>query len=122
MPPHSPTACNTQIPTATTTTTFRMDLILEAIGMYRFIRYNATPTITSAMTRFIKGIFCFSCQARGNPLSNRAVLAGDAAKLSIPLKRLTTARHLTKCGHRLEINAMLRATAILGFQMFVEHC
>src|SRR6185369_1047308 len=40
----SPTACSSQTQTPTTTTTFRIDLIDEAIGMNRLIRYNATPT------------------------------------------------------------------------------
>src|ERR1700722_16059576 len=55
--PHIPVACNTQTPTATTTTTFRIDLIAEAMGIYRLIRYNATPTMISTTTRFIKGIY-----------------------------------------------------------------
>jgi hypothetical protein len=43
--------------TATTTTTFRIVLMLDAMGMYLLIRYRATPTTINAITRFIKGIF-----------------------------------------------------------------
>lgn len=31
--PHNPTACNSQTQTTTTTNTFRIDLMLEAMGM-----------------------------------------------------------------------------------------
>src|ERR1039457_883968 len=55
--PHNPVACNSQTQTTTTTKTFRIVLILEAMGMYRLIRYNATPTIINTTTRFSKGIF-----------------------------------------------------------------
>jgi hypothetical protein len=39
----------------------------DAIGMYRLIRYSATPTTISTITRFIKGIFLFPQDERGNP-------------------------------------------------------
>src|SRR5208283_593810 len=53
---HNPTACNSQTQTAMTTTTFRIVLILEAIGIKRLISHNATPTIISTTTKFIKGM------------------------------------------------------------------
>ena len=50
--PHNPTILKTQIPTATTTTTLRIVLILAAMGMKRFIIHNANPTTIKATTRF----------------------------------------------------------------------
>jgi hypothetical protein len=55
MGPHSPVDCKTHTQTATTTTTFRMVLILEAMGMKRLISHNPIPTIISAITIFING-------------------------------------------------------------------
>jgi hypothetical protein len=43
--------------TATTTTTFRIVLMLEAMGTNLLINHNATPTTISAKTMFIKGMF-----------------------------------------------------------------
>jgi hypothetical protein len=54
---HNPTACNSQTQTATTTTMFNMVLMLEAMGIYLLIKYNATPTTINTTTRFSKGIF-----------------------------------------------------------------
>jgi len=68
--PQRPVACKTQIPTATTTTTFRIVLMLEAMGMKRLISHNPIPTTISAMTRFIKGMCLYSSaleQAIGDP-------------------------------------------------------
>src|SRR5260370_29995971 len=56
MGPHSPVTCKPQPPTATTTTTFKIVLMLDAIGIKRLISHKATPTMMRAMTRFIKGI------------------------------------------------------------------
>jgi hypothetical protein len=54
---HNPTACSSQTQTATTTTMFKIVLMLEAMGIYLLIRYNATPTTINTTTRFSKGIF-----------------------------------------------------------------
>jgi hypothetical protein len=59
MGPHNPAIRKTQIPTATTTTTFRIVLMLAAMGMKRLISHNATPTTIKATTRSTKGIFVF---------------------------------------------------------------
>jgi len=37
-------------------TTFKIVLMLEAMGMKRLIKYNAMPTTINAITIFIKGI------------------------------------------------------------------
>src|ERR1035441_9180935 len=55
--PQSPTSCSSQTQTAHTTTMFKMVLMLEAMGIYRLTRYNATPTTINMTTRFSKGIF-----------------------------------------------------------------
>lgn len=55
--PHNPVACSSQTQTTMTTTTFNIVLMLEAIGIYLLIRYNATPTMINTTTRFNKGIF-----------------------------------------------------------------
>jgi hypothetical protein len=60
IPVHNPVACNTQMQTKTTTTTFRIVLMLEAMGIYLLIMYNAIPTMTNTMTRFTKGMFLYS--------------------------------------------------------------
>src|SRR5579863_1007958 len=62
-----PVACNSHTQTQTITTTFRIDLMLEAIGMYRLIRCNATPTRISTTTRLIKGIL--QCSSHGTEQS-----------------------------------------------------
>ena len=49
-----------QIATATTTTTFRMVLMLPAMGMYVLISHNAKPTTISATTMFTNGIGIYS--------------------------------------------------------------
>jgi len=54
-----------------TTTAFRIDLILEAIGMKRLISHNATPTTTNTTTMFINGIFSL--------LSYREAIRGPGA-------------------------------------------
>jgi hypothetical protein len=108
-PAHNPTACNTHIATTTTTTTFRIDLMLEAMGMKRLIRPNATPTTTSTMTRLIKGMSCSPINTEGNPLPNgEAAIDVAGTTLSGADRRggnirtapryPTTPRHLTKCG------------------------
>src|SRR5580704_15483679 len=62
--PHIPVACNNQTHTPTTTTTFRIDLMAEAIGIYRLIRYKPTPTIIRTMTRFTKGMLLYSSESK----------------------------------------------------------
>src|ERR1017187_7947125 len=53
---HNPTAWSSHTQTATTTTMFKIVLMLEAMGIYRLIRYKTTPTTTNTMTRFSNGI------------------------------------------------------------------
>jgi len=73
--------------------------MLEAIGMNRLIRHNATPTITNAITKFIKGIF-FSLPRSSNSLPNRALpVAGRDAENEAP-ESFDQARHVTKCGQQ----------------------
>jgi hypothetical protein len=55
--PHSPVTCKTHIATATTTTTFRIVFMLEAMGIKRLINHKPIPTTIRAMTIFIKGMF-----------------------------------------------------------------
>src|SRR5579864_7217820 len=92
MGPHNPTARNTQIPTATTTTTFRMVLMLAAMGMKRLISHSATPTTIKASTRFTKGIWSYSDTWQGNPL---------ATPEGMQLRLLPRDEHGQSCqGHR----------------------
>src|ERR1700722_734992 len=53
---HIPVDCSSQTQTETTTTTFRIVLIAEAMGIYRLIRYKATPTTIRTITKFTSGI------------------------------------------------------------------
>jgi hypothetical protein len=65
--PHNPTTCSSQTQTQITTTTFRIDLMLEAMGIYLLIRYKATPTTTSTTTRFSRGILYSFAGFKSNP-------------------------------------------------------
>jgi hypothetical protein len=61
--------------TTTTTKIFRIDLILDAIGTKRFIRYRATPTSINITTIFSTGIFYIPrgiTKAIADPISGSA--------------------------------------------------
>ena len=77
--PHNPVACNSHTQTTTTTRTFRIVLILEAMGMYRLIRYNATPTIINTTTRFTKGIFVLLQSRKEQSVAHNAQAASKLA-------------------------------------------
>jgi hypothetical protein len=62
--------------TITTTTTFRIDLMLDAMGIYRLIRCNSTPAIINTITIFSKGIFPLLESERCNRLPNAQAPAG----------------------------------------------
>jgi hypothetical protein len=66
---HKPVAWSSQTQTMTTITTFRIDLMLDAMGRYRLIRCNATPTMISTMTIFSNGILNFLRIGKGNSRS-----------------------------------------------------
>jgi hypothetical protein len=51
---------------------FKMVLMLEAMGIYRLIRYKATPTTINTMTRFNNGILqVLLGSGRSIPMPNR---------------------------------------------------
>src|SRR5450755_2633448 len=81
---HNPTAWSSHTQTATTTTMFRMVLMLEAMGIYRLIRYKTTPTTTNTTTRFSNGISQGSwTQERSTPMPNlgaRSAGIGNSAE------------------------------------------
>jgi hypothetical protein len=55
---------------------FKMVLMLEAMGIYRLIRYKATPTTINTMTRFSNGILQCSWDQEGAfrcPIARRRV-------------------------------------------------
>src|ERR1043166_3278053 len=54
-----PVACNSHTQTTTMTTTFRIVLMLEAMGTYRLMRWSPRPTRINITTRFSKGILLF---------------------------------------------------------------
>ena len=60
MGPHNPTTRNTQIPTATTTTTLRIVLILPAMGIKRFTSHRRKPTTIRANKMLRSGIIVCS--------------------------------------------------------------
>src|SRR5579864_4921683 len=68
---HRPMACNTQTATHTTTTTLRILLMLEAMGIKALISHKTTPTTTSGMIKSIKGMLKLLAYSRGNPWTNR---------------------------------------------------
>jgi hypothetical protein len=59
--------------------TFKIVLMLEAMGMNLLTKYNATPTTTKITTRFSKGIFWVLLQqgvAIGCPLRREPIGLG----------------------------------------------
>ena len=131
MGPHNPTTRNTQIPTATTTTTFRMVLMLAAMGMKRLISHKATPTTIKATTRLIKGILCSSEKQRSNPLAHssldgatrllRMITCGDWEGKCKDQKRCQQRKprcltlHCTICSSRItDVSRVARANGSLG--------
>jgi hypothetical protein len=84
---HNPTAWSSHTQTATTTTMFKMVLMLEAMGIYRLIRYKATPTTINTMTRFSNGILQYSWnleRAFRCPIARRRVRRGMGTVLNAP--------------------------------------
>src|ERR1019366_2179085 len=84
---HNPTAWSSHTQTATTTTMFKMVLMLEAIGMYLLIRYKATPTTINTMTRFSNGILQCSWnqeEAFRCPIARRRVPRGLGSVRNAP--------------------------------------
>src|ERR1022692_4642741 len=84
---HNPTAWSSHTQTATTTTIFKMVLMLEAMGIYRLIRYKATPTTINTMTRFSNGILQCSWHHEGAfrcPIERRRVLQGLGTVCNAP--------------------------------------
>jgi hypothetical protein len=71
FPPHKPTAFNTQIPTATTMTTFQNRFDAGGHGIKRLVSHNATPTTISATTISIRGISLCSSRLSADPRLNR---------------------------------------------------
>src|SRR5579863_5389902 len=61
----SPADFKTKTPTAITTTTLRIVLMLEAIGIKRLTNHSATPTTTNMTTKLSKGIPEYSSKKGG---------------------------------------------------------
>ncbi len=67
---HIPVACSSQMQTTTTTTIFKIVLMLEAMGMYRLIKCNPTPTTINTNTMYRIGIFLLPTASKSRPLAN----------------------------------------------------
>ena len=105
---HSPATCNSQMQTHTTMTAFRIDLMLEAMGINRLIKYSPTPTMINVTTIFSRGILFFlpsrKVQSAAQSERTRRIGAiglrcGAAARAN---PGLTRAGQTIICGHHPE--------------------